>query len=64
MRFKLGDTVRVINSYSGYFDQVGRITEIEKTGLHPRPFGVSGLSAGGTVCYAPEELILAEKDQP
>jgi hypothetical protein len=62
MKFRLGDTVRVIQPRSAYFDKVGRITKIAKKD-RSLPFGVSGLDRL-LVCYAPEELILAEQEQP
>ncbi|MNI91475.1 hypothetical protein D3C73_1491390 [compost metagenome] len=61
MKFRLGDTVRVIQRRSGYFDKVGRVTQIDKTG-RGLPFAVSGLHDRGPVCYGAHELILAEKE--
>ena len=61
MKFKLGDTVRVIQRSSGYFDKVGRVTQIDKTGGR-LPFAISGLHDREPVCYGAHELILAEKE--
>jgi len=61
MKFKLGDPVRVISHTSAFFDQVGRVTKIDKTGDRI-PFGVTGLAKWSQVCFGPHELILAEKE--
>jgi len=61
MKFRLGDTVRVINRTCRHFDKVGRITTVDKSGpLYP--FHVTGLQ-GSALWYGPDELILAEKEQ-
>jgi len=64
MKFRLGDTVRVINRSSFHFDEVGRVTAIDKT-TSPIgwPFRISGLKSALPLWYGPEELILAEQEQ-
>jgi hypothetical protein len=60
MKFKLGDTVRVINERDYYFDRVGRITSICKSGEWPHPFHVSGMHNIVPLWFGPHELILAD----
>jgi hypothetical protein len=63
MKFRLGDTVRVINRGSFHFDEVGRVTAIDKTASPIGwPFRISGLNSSIPLWYGPEELILAEKE--
>lgn len=65
MKFKLGDPVRVIKRDSAYFDRVGRVTVIDKSGDDGYPFCVIGLSKTDPRFprwYSPSELILAEKE--
>lgn len=62
MKFRLGDTVRVINQCDYHWDSVGRITSICKDPRWNYPFHVTGLNSSIPLWYAPEELILAEKE--
>jgi hypothetical protein len=64
MKFRLGDTVRVINRTNYHFDRVGRITSRCKDPGWGWPFLVSGLDSSVPLWYRPEELILAEQEQP
>jgi hypothetical protein len=65
MKFKLGDTVRVIATPCRHFDAAGTITAINEAQRYP--FRVQGnpgdrawpLITGGA-CFGPHELILAE----
>lgn len=61
-KFRLGDTVRVINRNDYHWDRVGRITSICKDDTWPSPFHVTGLHSLVPLWYGPEELILAEKE--
>jgi len=64
MKFRLGDTVRVINRNDYHWDRVGRITSICKDDRWAHPFHVNGLDSSIPLWYGPEELILAEQEQP
>lgn len=59
MKFRTGDTVRIINRVCKYFDQVATVQEV--VAGQQLPFGLSGLEAV-PVWFGPHELILAEKE--
>lgn len=62
VKFKLGDPVRVIDRADYHFDQVGRVTAIDKSPAAMMPFRITGLNPMSPLWYAPNELILAEKE--
>lgn len=62
MKFRLGDTVRVIDRADYHFDQVGRVTSIDKSPTAMMPFRITGLNPISPLWYAPDELILADKE--
>ncbi|UKA59178.1 hypothetical protein [Arthrobacter sp. FW306-2-2C-D06B] len=62
-KFKLGDHVRVTDPRNGYFDQVGRITTIDKSDVEGLPYRVTGLSKVTPLWLGPHELTLADPEQ-
>jgi hypothetical protein len=62
MKFRLGDSVRVINRRDYNFDKVGRVTTIDKSSPEGMSFRVTGIDPSWPLWYSPHELILAEKE--
>ncbi|MBT8163062.1 MULTISPECIES: hypothetical protein [Arthrobacter] len=60
MKFRLGDPVRVIASFSQYFDQVGTVADIKEN--QSARFHVAGIE-DYPLWFEPHELILAEPPQ-